>query len=178
MASRRILFERGGIYHIGNSGANGAPIACDERDLVDLCRTLRTEAGAHRIRLLAWCVLPQRYQLLAQPLSEQPISDFLQRVFNGYVKRFNHRHARSGSIFAGPYSAERIDDERRLALLCRRVHLLPVTYGCADSPAHWPHGNFDEWIDETLCRRPLHYLDAARYARFVGAANERPSIVD
>jgi len=174
MAARRILYERGGIYHIGNAGADGALIARDERDLADLCRTLRTEAGAHRIRLLAWCVLPHRYQLLAQPLSEQPINEFLQRVFNSYVKRFNHRHGRSGSIFAGPYYAERIHDDRRLALLCRRVHLLPVTHGCADSPAHWPHGNYDEWVDETLYRRPLHHLAPAQYAQFVEGCIARP----
>jgi REP element-mobilizing transposase RayT len=178
MAARRILYERGSVYHISNAGAQGEPIARDERDLDALSRTLRTEAGAHRIRLLAWCVLPHGYQLLVQPLGDQSISEFLQRVFNSYAKRFNRRHARCGALFAGPYRAERIDDERRLALLCRRVHLLPVTHGCADAPERWPHSNYDEWIDEALCLRPLRHLDAAQYARFVSAATAQPPTID
>jgi len=169
MATRRILFERGGVYHIGNAGAHGAPIACDEHDLAELARELRSSAAAYRVRLLAWCVLPHCYQLLAQPLGDDPISAFLQRAMNRYSKRFNHRHERSGSLFSGPYSAERINDERRMALLCRRVHLLPVTHGCAHSPDLWPHSDFTEWTD-SACLRPLRHLDAASYVRFVRTA--------
>jgi putative transposase len=169
MAMRRILYERGGIYHVGNEGAHGAPIALDEHDLTSLARELRSAAAAHRVRLLAWCVLPCSYQLLAQPLGDPSVSLFLQCVFNRYSKRFNHRHSRSGSLFAGPYSAERIDNDRRLALLCRRVHLLPVIHGCAATPELWPHSDFAEWIDATACMRPLQHLDAQTYAAFVEA---------
>lgn len=179
MASRRILFERGHVYHVGNDGADGAPIARDEHDLADMSRELRAEAAAHRIRLLAWCVLPNSYRLLAQPLGNESVSDFLQRTFNRYSKRFNHRHARSGSLFAGPYRAERIDDERRLALLCRRVHLLPVAQGCAAAPELWPYSDFVDWIDSTTCLRPLHHLNATEYARFVRAGSDgRPPTTD
>ncbi|MCX6018538.1 MAG: hypothetical protein NTZ50_08565 [Chloroflexi bacterium] len=173
MATRRLHFERGNIYHVSNEGAHGAHIAHDEHDMATLATLLRGEAAAHHMRLLAWCVLPHSYQMLVQPLGTEPLHVFIQRVFNRYSKRFNHRYARSGTLFAGPFRAEWVVGERTLALLCRHVHLLPVSTGCAAAPELWPHSDFAEWIDDTACLRPLRHLDATAYAQFVQAGERR-----
>lgn len=169
MAARQLQFQPGGLYHVFNYGANGERIAFSDDDLSELSLLLRADATAAQIELVAYSVLPNAYHLLLRQCGDIPVSQFVQRVFNRYSKKINHRHGRSGTLFAGPFKAEAISGERHLALLCRHVHLLPVTAGLVAAPEQWAFGDFREWLGDARPHR-LATLDGPAYRRFVQAA--------
>lgn len=169
MAARQLQFEPGGLYHVFNCGVNGERIAFTDNDLSELSQWLRADAAAAQITIVAYNLLPNAYHLLLRQCGDTPVSQFVQRVFNRYSKKINHRHGRSGTLFAGPFKAQAITGDRQLALLCRHVHLLPVAAGLVESPEQWAFGDFREWLGDAR-PRTLPALDGPAYRRFVQAA--------
>lgn len=168
MAARQLQFEPGGLYHVFNFGANGDRIAFSDNDLSELSLLLRADAAAAQIDIVAYNLLPNAYHLLLRQCADVPVSHFVQRVFNRYSKKINHRYGRSGTLFAGPFKAQAIAGERQLALLCRHVHLLPVTAGLVEAPEQWAFGDFRDWLGGVnLPAAPLNGLPYEKFVRSV-----------
>jgi len=62
----------------------------------------------HLVEILAYCLNPNHYHLLLQQLATGGISEFMKRIGVGYTGYFNHKYARSGSLFQGKYKVREI----------------------------------------------------------------------
>ena len=90
--------------------------------------------------------MPNHYHWLVRQDGVVEAGVLPQRVFNGYVKAFNNRHRRSGTLFEGPFKAKLVNTDDYLRHLPRYIHANPVKDGFAASPELWPYSNFPEWI--------------------------------
>lgn len=146
MAARDIQFIQGHYYHIYNRGAGKATICLDDDDFTSILQRMKEYVTKYSIAIIAYCLMPNHYHWLVRQDSIVEARILPQRVFNGYVKYFNKRHNRSGTLFEGPFQAKLVNKDEYLRHLPRYIHGNPVKDGFAASPELWPYSNYAEWI--------------------------------
>jgi len=138
-------------YHIYNRGVEKRQIFMDERDYkvflsyfkvalsdelpeedkeealseIEEARLRRLNLS-DKVDLLAYCLMPNHFHLLIfQKNDPSAITQLMRSCMNGYVRYFNKRHKRVGSLFQGRYKASLIDNESYLWHISRYIHLNP-----------------------------------------------------
>ncbi len=81
-----------------------------------------------RINLLAYNLTPQSFNLVLRELEPGAIEKFLRSLSTRYSIYFNKRHARTGSLFAGPYKSVDVIGENELKNLASTLHAIPNTW--------------------------------------------------
>ncbi|MEM7198826.1 MAG: transposase [Planctomycetota bacterium] len=85
-----------------------------------------------QIEVHAWCILTTHFHLLVRsPKGE--LSAAMRRVQNAYVRHFNRRRRRDGTLVRGRYLSKPVHSLRYRELLVRYIDANPVRAGlCAD----------------------------------------------
>ncbi|MFH1162077.1 MAG: transposase [Candidatus Jorgensenbacteria bacterium] len=78
------------------------------------------------VALHAFCLMPNHYHLLLSPLIENGVSLFMRKINVGYVKYFNQKYERKGTLFEGRYKSVRVANESHLLHLPYYIHLNPL----------------------------------------------------
>jgi len=115
----------GAAYHVMARGNERKDIFRDDEDRRRFLDTLAEMVERFRVRLQAYCLMPNHYHLLfntPQPNLSQAVG-WLQVT---YTVRFNHRHRRSGHLFQGRFRAQIIDADEYAQGLIEYVHLNPI----------------------------------------------------
>ncbi|HVS18730.1 MAG TPA: transposase [Planctomycetota bacterium] len=122
------------------------------------------EVRKDRIELHAYCVLSTHFHLLVRsPRGELPAA--MQSITNEYVRGFNRRRRRDGSLFRGRYCSRPVLSLRYRVLLVRYIDDNSVDAGLASRASEYPHGSARhhaaargprwitrDWIEEHLRR--------------------------
>lgn len=77
------------------------------------------------IELVAFCIMPNHFHLIAKETEEGAIAAYMQRVLTAYSKYFNTKYEKSGHVFQGPYQAVHVGDNRQLLHLSAYIHKNP-----------------------------------------------------
>lgn len=145
---RNTQFENNEYYHLYNRGTDKREIFLNNLDryrfLLGLCSFNETERLSNKslsslpieigpsinpiIKIHAYCLMDNHFHLLVEQIQDQGISKFMHRLGTGYTNYFNIKHARTGSLFEGPFKARHISTTEYLLELCRYVHLNPIKY--------------------------------------------------
>lgn len=142
------------LHHIVHRGNNRQPIALDDEDRASLVQQLREHAQQAQVALHAYVLMPNHLHLLATPETAQGVPRMMQALGRGYVRQFNRRHGRSGTLFEGRYRSTLIEAERYLLPGMVYLDLNPVRAGLVAQAADWPwssHGHYaglqpQEWL--------------------------------
>ncbi|MFY9487670.1 MAG: transposase [Solirubrobacterales bacterium] len=85
------------------------------------CRVNRIDA-----RIVAYCLMGNHFHLILSQTSSDAIARLMHSALTSYVRRFNARHDRYGTLFQGRFKAARIDDANYLRTAIAYVHLNPL----------------------------------------------------
>lgn len=121
-------------HHIIQRGNNGAEIFADAADCAQMLDLLREMARRFGVDIHAYVLLPSEFQLLATPESDTGLPQFMQAVGRSYVRYFNNRHGRSGTLWNGRYRATVLDPGYLLASMVA-LDWSPVRAGLVREPA-------------------------------------------
>ena len=146
MARRKVEFVTGQYYHIYNRGVNRDLIFRNPDNYLFLLRRVKEYSSRFEIALIAYCLMPNHYHFLLRQEGIQPVSKFVQNVFNSYTKAFNTAYHRTGTLFEGPYKALLVEKETHLLHLCRYIHRNPLEAGLVTNLDDWPYSNYLEWV--------------------------------
>lgn len=105
-----------------------------------------------RIKILAYCLMPNHVHFLLKQLTKKGIADFMSNFQEGYAKYFNIKEERTGSLFQSMFKAIRIETEEQLIHVSRYVHLNPLTsYVIKDMEEleTYPWCSFAEYMGKT-----------------------------
>ena len=130
------------------------------------------------ITLIAYCLMPNHYHFLLRQDSNEPLSKFINVLFNAYVQSVNQQQNRKGTLFEGRFRHVWIDRDEYLIHLCRFIHRNPVKAGLVSRPENWPYSNYLDWIgkrngtfiDRTLIK--AYFTSAEEYHQFVHFAQD------
>ena len=173
MPYRKIQYAQGQYYHIYNRGSGRQPIFREADNYLFVLRRVKEYIRALEIAVIAYCLMPNHYHFLLRQDGQEPAGRLPQRVFNSYTKAFNKRYDRKGTLFAGPYKATHVDQDRYLLHLCRYIHANPVKHGVVSDLGKWSYSNYAEWVgarDGKLVDLSFvgeHFPIAGSYRRFV-----------
>ena len=124
-------------HHVIQRGNDRRAIFVDEADRERYLVTLRDIAGAARLAVHAYVLMPNHVHLLATPQAAGDVGRVVQALGRRYVRWFNDRHARTGALFEGRYRSTVVEADRYLLACMRYVELNPVRAGLAAQPGEF-----------------------------------------
>ena len=144
--------------HITQRGVNRAAIFLDDEDRLHFRTVLHDALATHAIDLHAYVLMDNHVHLLATPRDSPSLGRAMRLSGQHYVRYFNHRHGRIGTLWQGRFKSSLVQEDRHLLQVIRYIELNPVRAAMVDAPeAHrWSsvHGHFGAQ-DPLLTRHPL-----------------------
>ncbi|MFH0943490.1 MAG: transposase [Candidatus Beckwithbacteria bacterium] len=129
-------------YHIYNRGVAKQTIFIDEQDYKSFLSYLKIYLSSidksikvspsrklknyfQKLRLLAYCLMPNHFHLFIWQENKNSISEFMQSILTKYSMYFNKKYKRIGPVFQGKYKAVRIVSENQFTYLSKYLHRNP-----------------------------------------------------
>ena len=178
MARQPRLALPGYPHHVIQRGNNRQPIVLDEADRRMLYSLWLEESQRHKVAVNAYVLLDNHFHMLLTPPSDEAMSLMMQSVGRTYVRYFNKRHNRSGTLWEGRYKSSLIDSEAYLLTCMAYIDLNPVRAGLAESAEGFSWSSYKhlagQSIDKLVTPHALYwglgntpFAREAAYAEFV-----------
>lgn len=152
MARLPRLSVAGHAHHVVQRGNDGQAIFRDEADRRQMLQLLETQAREHRVALHAYVLMDNHVHLLLTPATAEGLPKMMQAVGRRYVRWFNDRHGRSGTLWEGRYRATVIEAERHLLPCMAYIDLNPVRAGLVAQAADYPWSSHTHYIGQRADR--------------------------
>lgn len=129
MARLPRLSIAGYAHQVLQRGNNRQWVFVDDADRAALLALLDDLARSHAVALHAFLLMPEHFHLLATPSTDDGLPRFMQALGRSYVRYFNQRHGRSGTLWEGRYRSTVIEAETYLLPCMVAMDLQPVRAG-------------------------------------------------
>ena len=167
-------------HHIIQRGNNRQAIFVTRSDYEDLLTLLAEDAARFGVAIHAYVLMGNHFHLLATPSTAQGVPQMMQAVGRSYVRRFNNRQGRTGTLWEGRYKSTLIQTESYLLACMAYIDLNPVRAGLCAAPTDYPwssHGHcVGLRVDPLITPHPLYwelgntpFAREAAYAQLVQA---------
>ena len=179
-------------HHVIQRGNNRQSIFVDDADRLRMLALLAEHAPGFGVALHAYVLMDNHFHLLATPSSDDGLPRLMQAIGRGYVRTFNNRHGRTGTLWEGRYRSTVIQAERYLIACMVHMDLNPVRDGLASEARNFPWSSHAHYVglrnDRILTPHPLYwalgntpFAREAAYAERVAAgigARESAALID
>jgi putative transposase len=146
-------------HHVIQRGNNRQTIFRDVADHQRYLAWLSEIAGQHALAIHAYVLMPNHVHLLATPAAADTLSVVFQALGRLYVRWFNDKYQRTGSLWEGRFRCSVVDSDRYLLTCMRYMDLNPVRAGLVNDPAHFRWSSFAHYaghrIDPLITDHPL-----------------------
>lgn len=165
-------------------GNNNQPVFVDDVDRQYWLDLGAREALRLSVDVHAFVLLSDRAYWLATPQADSAVSQWMQSLGRHYVRYFNQRHQRRGTLWEGRYRAGLLQPERHLLGAMAHLDWAPVHAGLVAQPVDWRWGSYahyagrrhDKWLHPhemlwSLGNTP--FAREAAYARLIAAGQSQ-----
>ena len=133
-------------HHVILRGNNRQHIVQDDRDRQKLLGLLAHHANDKRVDVHAYVLMDNHIHLLITPQIDAAMSKFMQSVGRAYVKWFNERWGRSGTLWEGRFRSGLVQTERHFMTCMAYIDLNPVRAGMVNRPADYPWSSHTHYV--------------------------------
>lgn len=137
-------------HHLIQRGNNRQSIFVDEVDCLRYLQDLAELATVHGLAIHAYVLMPNHVHLLATPAGRDTLPRLMQALGRRYVRRFNSRHRRTGTLWEGRYRSTVVETDRYLLACMRYIELNPVRAGLVDQPAAYRWSSHRHQLGQTV----------------------------
>ncbi|MGD9602285.1 MAG: transposase [Gammaproteobacteria bacterium] len=134
MARLLRLCPAGVTLHLSQRGNNRHTCFADEQDFAAYAHWLRAAAVQYVVAVHAWVFMTNHVHLLVTPTEADAVPRMMQTVGRRYVRYFNHRHGRTGTLWEGRYKSCVVQHEDYLLTCHRYIEMNPVRAGMVNRP--------------------------------------------
>lgn len=195
-------YHENGYYHLYNRGVNKGLIFFDDRDYktflyylklylcseklqveyLKLYPSRKLKNYCSRLKLLAYCLMPNHFHLLVWQKDPDAINFFMRSLTIKYAMYFNKKYKRVGPLFQGVYKAVQVENEQQLIYLSKYIHRNPVTLTSGRVPEVYRYSSYQNYLgifDQQWVKREeiLDYFSKSKlsnsYRAFVEEIDER-----
>jgi len=121
-------------HHIIQRGNNRQAIFASVADFQTLLSLLDENAQKFGVAVHAYVLMDNHFHLLVTPTTADGLPKMMQAVGRRYVRCFNDRQGRTGTLWEGRYRSTVIDTERYLLACMAYIDLNPVRAGSGRPP--------------------------------------------
>ena len=148
-------------HHIVQRGNNRQPIFATNADYEALLAMLDEHARKSAVAIHAYVLMSNHFHVLATPSTATGIPEMMQAVGRRYVRYFNQKQARTGTLWEGRYRSTLIQAERYLLACMVYIDLNPVRAGMVDSAAEYPWSSYSHYAglrnDRLITPHPIYW---------------------
>ncbi|MBA4215408.1 MAG: transposase [Polaromonas sp.] len=146
-------------HHVIQRGNNRQPIFASDSDRQRLLALLAEYAVEFGVAIHAYVLMGNHFHLLATPSTTEGLPRMMQAVGRRYVRYFNDRQGRSGTLWEGRYRSTLIETERYLLVCMAYIDLNPVRAGMVAQARDFPWSSHGHYIgqrqDRLITPHPL-----------------------
>ena len=165
MARQPRLTVAGYPHHVIQRGNDRQTIVHDDADREKLLTLLSEQAAVFNVSIHAYVIMDNHLHLLATPDTDEGLPKLMQAVGRSYVRYFNNRHQRTGTLWEGRYRSNLIESERYLLACMVYIDLNPVRAGMVPQPALF------KWSSHKHCIGQVSDKLVTPHALFWGLGN-------
>lgn len=134
--------------HIIQRGNDRIDCFRSDKDRGVYMKYLRKAASKYKVNIHAWVLMSNHVHLLATPGRDNSTSRMMQYVGRFYVRYFNKRYDRTGTLWEGRFRSCLVQSERYFLTCQKYIELNPVRAGMVENPAdfHWSSHRFNTRI--------------------------------
>ena len=137
MGHPRRIYEPGISLHVIRRGNNRCSIFADDRDRETLLRVLQA-ATSHGVSVHGFVFMTTHYHLVVTPHRDLALSQMMKSVGEEYVRYYNSRYDRIGTLWTGRYRAIPLMDETYWLTCLRYVEQNPWRARMVSAPEAYP----------------------------------------
>ncbi|MEJ8566537.1 transposase [Elongatibacter sediminis] len=137
---RRARFCPAGYpVHLIQRGNNRQAIFTCDADMAAYANWLTEGAGRFGVAVHGWVFMTNHVHLVATPGHDDSLSQLMQFLGRLYVRHFNYKYTRSGTLFEGRFKTSIVEEDHYLLTCLRYIELNPVRAGLVRHPGdyHW-----------------------------------------
>ena len=138
MARLPRLCVPGQLHLLIQRAQHGQTVFAEAVDCEAYLDALRDAAVTNRVSIHAFALMPGEVRLLATPADAQAIGRMIQSLGRRFTAAYNARHARSGALWQGRFSATVVEAQAYLMACLRFVEAGPVAAGLVARAADYP----------------------------------------
>lgn len=163
-------------HHIIQRGNNRQPIFTAPADYEMLLTVLEENARKSGVAIHAYVLMSNHFHLLATPDTATGVPHMMQSVGRHYVRYFNQRYGRTGTLWEGRYRSTLIQAERYLLACMAYIDLNPVRAALAETAGDYPWSSYSHYVgrrnDRLITPHPIYWelgnTPFAREAAYAG----------
>ncbi len=152
-------------HHVIQRGNDRQAIVRDDADRERLLALWHEHAKTFKVAIHAYVIMDNHFHLLVTPETGQALPQMMQAVGRAYVRYFNLRHQRTGTLWEGRYRSNLIESERYLLACMVYIDLNPVRAGMVVQA-----GDF-KWSSHRHCIGQVSDKLVTSHALFWGLGN-------
>ena len=128
--------------HIIHRGNNRQDIFESEEDMTRIREDIATSLSKTKCRLHAYVIMTNHLHLLITPEDKVQLKTFMQSMANRYVRYFNAKYQRTGTLWEGRYKSCLVDSDHYLFTLYQYIEMNPLKAGMVEEIADYPWSSY------------------------------------
>ena len=142
MPRRRRFLPVGMPAHIIQRGVNKQICFAGDHDMAAYANWLSEGAKKFDVSIHAWVLMTNHVHLLMTPNREGAISECMQYLGRFYVRYFNYRYGRTGTLFEDRFKSHLVQSSAYFLTCARYIELNPVRAGMVRDPADYTWSSY------------------------------------
>jgi len=142
MARKLRIHIAGMPVHLMQRGNNRCPCFVDDSDRMLYLSLLEGAARMYGCGVHGFVLMTNHVHMLASAGGENAISRMMKRIGESYVRGFNKRHDRTGTLWEGRFHASIVDSHAYFLTCQRYIECNPVRAGMVAGPGDYAWSSF------------------------------------
>ena len=129
----------GGIcYHVINRGNARQEVFLKKGDYQAFIELIGRASERVRMRVLAYCVMPNHFHLALWPHSDSDLGRWMQWLLTAHVRRYHQHYKTSGHIWQGRFKAFPVEQDNHMLTVLRYIERNPLRARLVQRAEEWP----------------------------------------
>ena len=142
------------------------PIFKAEDDYLFFIECINCIKEKHPFIVHSICLMTNHFHMIIESMDVE-LWKIMQKLLSIYAEQFNHRHAYTGHLFEGRYTACLIEDDIYFLEVSRYIHLNPVKAQMVREPIAYEYSSYSKFVTE-----PGYNVFSGRRSKVTEAINE------
>lgn len=164
-------------YHVINRGNARQEVFLKKGDYQAFIELIGRASERVRMRVLAYCVMPNHFHLALWPYSGGDLGKWMQWLLTAHVRRYHQHYKTSGHVWQGRFKAFPVEQDDHMLTVLRYIERNPLRAGLVQRAEEWPWSSLQRW-EVSQQTNMVHPWPVARPTNWVSWVNQPQTDVE